>query len=164
MAPQLSSLVIEMSRFDKDPVHIDDLISSLSLFPSLKRLELHRVYNHLFFEGPAPWASLPFKAALLPKAKQTSKCIDAHRALRWVMACVTQRALSLDFVHITDLGYDSVNGRIRDHWTLSGTYRVRRNGYLELHGSTKFVAADRFRLRDPAPDSFVVNAGQCHGP
>ncbi|KAJ7643343.1 hypothetical protein DFH06DRAFT_597847 [Mycena polygramma] len=156
MAPHLLSLDVKMSRFDNDPVHTDDLISSLSIFPSLRRLELHRAYNHLVFEGQAPWVLPPSKAA-----KRTSNCLDAHRALRWVTACVAQRALSLDFVHITDQGYDSLNGRIRDQWSLSGTYGVRRNGNLELYGTTKFVAADRFQLCDPAPSNFIVNGGQC---
>ncbi|KAJ6510215.1 hypothetical protein C8R47DRAFT_1208248 [Mycena vitilis] len=158
MAPHLLSLDVKMSRFDNDPVHTEDLISSLSIFPSLRRLELHRAYNHLIFEGQAPWALPPFR---IKAAKRTSNCLDAHRALRWVTACVAQRALSIDFVHITDQGYDSLNGRIRDQWSLSGTYEVRRDDNLELYGTTKFVAADRFQLPAPAPSNFVVDGGQC---
>jgi hypothetical protein len=90
--------------------------------------------------------------------RQTSRCVDAHSAFRWLTASVAQRALLLDVAHITDEGYDCLNGRLSHLWTLEVTYQVRRNpAYLELYGTPKFATAKRFRLADK-PVSTVYRA------
>ncbi|KAJ7886038.1 hypothetical protein B0H13DRAFT_902185 [Mycena leptocephala] len=153
MAPQVSSLVVRMSRFAKQPVHVEDLISAIGLFPALRRLELHCVYRHLTFEGQAPW---PMPAS--SDNRKTSRSVEAHSALQWLSASVAQCALLLDAVHITDEGYDILNGRLSHPWTLEVTYQVRRNpAYLELYGTPKFATAKRFRLADK-PISTVYRA------
>ncbi|KAJ6581037.1 hypothetical protein B0H19DRAFT_491419 [Mycena capillaripes] len=160
LTPQLSSLDVRMARWGKEPVHIGDLVSSICLFPSLRRLELHWVYKHLIYEGPAPWPLPPSN----PK-HGTSGCIAAHSALRWITACVAQYALLLNLVHITDEGYELLKGTSNGHpWKLEVTYQVQRNGDLRILGTPKLVAAPRFRLceerRDAATSSFIYGGGQ----
>jgi hypothetical protein len=90
--------------------------------------------------------------------RQTSRCVEAHSALQWLTASVAQCALRLDIAHITDEGYDSMNGRLGDPWSLEVTYQVRRNrAHLELHGTPDFVMAKRFRLADK-PVSAIYRA------
>ncbi|KAJ6478513.1 hypothetical protein C8R47DRAFT_1138588 [Mycena vitilis] len=145
MAPQLSSLIIRMSRFIRQPVRADNLISSLCRTPSLRTLELHCVSKHLSFEGQtSPWAVKP-----CDHIKPTSNCTDAHSAMHWVAVRVAQSLSSLDLIHIVDEGCDSLNGRVHDRWSLEVTYRVRENRGLEIYGTPKFAAAKRFRLREP---------------
>ncbi|KAJ7886017.1 hypothetical protein B0H13DRAFT_901523 [Mycena leptocephala] len=152
-SPQVSSLVVRMSCFAEQPVRIEDLISAIGFFPALRRLELHCVYRHLTFEGQAPW---PMPAS--SDNRKTSRSVEAHSALQWLSASVAQCALLLDAIHITDEGYDSLNGRLSHPWALEVTYQVRRNrAHLELHGTPKFVTAKRFRLAD-TPVSTIYRA------
>ncbi|KAJ7626279.1 hypothetical protein DFH06DRAFT_737333 [Mycena polygramma] len=154
MAAQLSSLVIRMPGFVKQKLHINDLVSSLSLFPSLQRLELHGLYNHLLFEGQAPWALPPSDSV-----KQTSKCIDVHYALQCITARVAQRARSLSLIHITNAGTEFLPGTTLSRpWSLRVAYRVQQNRELEFYEPLEFVAAERFRLM---PGSFTVRGGDC---
>ncbi|KAF7356984.1 hypothetical protein MVEN_01034800 [Mycena venus] len=138
IAPHISSLNVQVSRKAMEAVQADDLIASLCLFQSLQRLELHGLSKHLIIDGEVPW-DLPLSDAVLP----TSKCVVAHFALRWLTACVAQRTLSLDLIHITDEGYDSLNHRSY-RWVLEVTYRVQQNRDIELHGTPRFVAGYRF--------------------
>jgi hypothetical protein len=109
------------------------LISSLCLFQGLQRLELHCVYRRLLFEGEAPWALPPSEPGLLP----TSRCSVGHAGLRWLTARVAQRALALGFIHITDEGYDFLNGA-NYRWDFKATYRVQENREIELYGTPVF--------------------------
>ncbi|KAJ7780318.1 hypothetical protein DFH07DRAFT_765597 [Mycena maculata] len=130
LAPKISSLAIRMTRFNKQPFRIDDLVSPLCLFPSLRRLELHRTYKHLAFQGQAPWALPPSDSD--PPSK-TSNCVVAHAALRWVTAEIARCALSIDLIHITDEGRE---GRaLRYYWELAATYWVGPNRELEAVGT-----------------------------
>ncbi|KAF7356985.1 hypothetical protein MVEN_01034900 [Mycena venus] len=143
MAPQISSLIVRMSRKAMEPIHIDNLISSLCLFSSLRRLELHGVFRRLLYEGVAPWA-----LSSDDPVGQASRCIVAHAALRWLAACVAQRALSLDLVHITDEGYDVLDRRSHHSWELDVTYQVQQNRHIVFHGTPRFVMAKRFSPSD----------------
>jgi hypothetical protein len=90
--------------------------------------------------------------------RKTSRSVEAHSALQWLSTSVAQCALLLDAIHITDEGYDSLNGRLSHPWALEVTYQVRRNrAHLELHGTPKFVTAKRFRLAD-TPVSTIYRA------
>ncbi|KAJ7138809.1 hypothetical protein C8R46DRAFT_1137092 [Mycena filopes] len=145
LAANTSVLVLRMSRFAKQPVHIDDVVSSLSLFPSLKRLELHCLNRHLLYEGCPPWV-LP--SPDLSRFGKTSRCIGAHAALLWIAAQVSQ-ATALDLLHITDEGsdFDDSGHKKRPSypWTLNATYRIQRNGDLEFHGTADFNVAPRYQ-------------------
>ncbi|KAF7356988.1 hypothetical protein MVEN_01035200 [Mycena venus] len=138
IAPHISSLNFQMSRRAMELVHIDDLLSSLCLFRSLRKLELHRVYRRIACGGEVPW-DLPPSNPVRP----TSKCANAHAALRWLTGCVVQRTPSLDLVHITDQGCDSLNHHSYP-WALQVTYRVQQNRDLELHGTPRLVAGYQF--------------------
>ncbi|KAJ6466688.1 hypothetical protein C8R47DRAFT_1153333 [Mycena vitilis] len=131
MAPHLLSLVFRMAPAGKQRVQIDTLVSLLSAFPSLQRLELHNVSRHLAFKGRAPWALPPSDSV-----EHTSRCIRAHRALRWVSARVAERALLLEVIHLTDDGFERLPETPGLHpWSLKVTYRVQKNHDLELHGT-----------------------------
>ncbi|KAJ6478509.1 hypothetical protein C8R47DRAFT_634170 [Mycena vitilis] len=149
MAAQLSSLVIRMPGFVKKRLHIDDLVASLSLFPSLQRLDLHGLYHHLLFEGQTPRALSPSDSI-----KQTSKCNDVHYALQHITARVAQRARSLSLIYITNAGTEFLPGTTLSRpWSLQVAYRVQQTRELEFHEPLDFVAAERFRLK---PSSFTV--------
>ncbi|KAJ7777364.1 hypothetical protein B0H16DRAFT_1505240 [Mycena metata] len=145
ITPHVSSLVVRMPLHGKFHLHFHDLISSLSIFPRLRRLELHRVSKNLVFEDQAPWVLLP--PNLRPAAK-TSKCIGAHSALLSIAAQVA-RVTALDFLHITDQGTDlelSENGkRFRHPWSLKATYEIQQNGDLEFHGTPQLNVANRYQ-------------------
>ncbi|KAF8213846.1 hypothetical protein K438DRAFT_1955944 [Mycena galopus ATCC 62051] len=129
MAPRVSSLMVRMSRWERQPVHIDDLISSLCLFRCLRRLELHCLSRHLLFEGGPSWALPPPD----PDVRPTSSCVIVHAALRWLTGFVAQRVSSLALVHITDEGYDFLENRAYS-WSLNFTYQVQQNRELEVYG------------------------------
>ncbi|KAJ7223034.1 hypothetical protein GGX14DRAFT_656928 [Mycena pura] len=150
IAPHISSLNVQMSRRAMEPVQADDLITSLCLFRSLRRLELHGVFKYLVIDGEVPW-DLPLSDAVRP----TSKCVVAHSALRWLATSVAQRTLSLDLIHITDKGYDLLNHR-SSQWVLEVTYRVQQNRDIELHGKPRFVAGYRF----PKPSCTIDPSSQ----
>ncbi|KAJ7217716.1 hypothetical protein GGX14DRAFT_597533 [Mycena pura] len=138
IAPHISSLNFQMSRRAMEPVHKDDLLSSLCLFRSLRKLELHSVYGRFACGGEVPW-DLPPSNPVRP----TSKCVNAHAALRWLTGYVAQRTPSLDLIHITDQGCDLLN-RHSYPWDLQVTYRVQQNRDLELYGTPRLVAGYRF--------------------
>ncbi|KAJ7460752.1 hypothetical protein FB451DRAFT_1270207 [Mycena latifolia] len=140
LAPQLCSLVFRMPRLYRRPTPIDDLVAGLSCFPSLHRLELRGIYQHLLFKGQAPWALPPSKPG-----RKVSNCIVADAALRWISARAAQRVSTLGLIHLTDDGDDG-NGRLRHPWRLYATYQVQRNppSRLEFYGEPLFVMADRF--------------------
>ncbi|KAJ6466673.1 hypothetical protein C8R47DRAFT_1153290 [Mycena vitilis] len=141
MAPHLSSLIFRMALSGKQPVHIDTLVSLLSGFPSLQTLELHNVSRHLTFKGRAPWALLASDSV-----HHTSRCIHAHRALRWVSARVAERALLLEVIHLTDDGYETLPEVPGLHpWSLQVTYRAQENRDLELYGPP----AEKFGMQVP---------------
>ncbi|KAJ7708833.1 hypothetical protein B0H17DRAFT_1031020 [Mycena rosella] len=139
LAPELSSLVIRMSSDDSSrrPIPVDDLASALGCFPSLRRLNLHKIFQHLVFEGPAPWDSPP-DADL-----NTSNCMIAHAALHWIMARVAQCTPTLELVHGADQGYDG-KGHLMHPWRLEATYQVRRNFGLDFDETPHFIITDRF--------------------
>ncbi|KAJ7355379.1 hypothetical protein DFH08DRAFT_1076482 [Mycena albidolilacea] len=151
MAPRISSLVVRMSRWGKQPFHTEDLISSLCLLQDLRTLELHCVHRHLLFEGEAPWALPPSSPGLLP----TSRCNVAHAALRWLTARVAQRALALDFIRITDEGYDFINHQ-NYPWRFEAIYRVEQNREIGLYGTPVFRVG--YRFRKPSPDPYAQPA------
>ncbi|KAJ6490283.1 hypothetical protein C8R47DRAFT_1319976 [Mycena vitilis] len=131
LAPRLSSLVLRMAPAGKQRVQIGTLVSLLSAFPSLQRLELHNVSRHLAFKGRAPWALPPSDSV-----EHSSRCLRAHRALRWVSARVAQHALLLEVILITDEGFETLPETPGLHpWSLKVTYRVQQNHDLELHGT-----------------------------
>ncbi|KAJ7035507.1 hypothetical protein C8F04DRAFT_1097502 [Mycena alexandri] len=144
ITPHVSSLVVRMPLHGKHPVHFHDVISSLSLFPRLRRLELHRLSKHLVLEEQAPWV-LP--SPDLRPAPKTSKCVSAHSALLSIAAQVA-RVTSLDFLRITDQGTDlelSENEkRIRHPWNLKATYEIQQNSDLEFHGTPQLNVANRY--------------------
>jgi hypothetical protein len=105
------------------------------------------VHRHLLFEGEAPWALPPSDPGLPP----TSTCSVAHAALRWLTARVAQRALALEFIHITDEGYDFLNRR-NYPWDFEATYRVQENREIELYGTPMFGVG--YRFRKPSPDPY----------
>ncbi|KAF8213845.1 hypothetical protein K438DRAFT_2008994, partial [Mycena galopus ATCC 62051] len=152
MAPGVSKLMVRIPRRGP-PVHIDDLISSLCCFQSLRRLELHGLSGYLLFEGGSPWTLPPPDPHVLP----TSTCVIAHAALRWLAAYLAQRVSSLDLVHITDEDYDFLESRVCS-WRLQMTYRVQQNREIEIYGAPKFVVGHRFRkfkpLRSPTDPPF----------
>ncbi|KAJ7173666.1 hypothetical protein C8R46DRAFT_1083584 [Mycena filopes] len=143
LAPHTSVLVVRMSRSAKQPVHIDDVVSSLSLFPSLKRLELHCLNRHLLYEGCPPWVLPPPD---IHGSRKTSRCTGAHAALLWIAAQVAH-AVPLESVRITDEGTDVENTpRFRHPWRLEATYQIRRNRDLEFHGIPDSLhMAERYR-------------------
>ncbi|KAJ7682482.1 hypothetical protein DFH06DRAFT_1389119 [Mycena polygramma] len=129
--PHLSSLVFRMAPSGKQSARIDTLVSLLSGFPSLQRLELHNVSRHLTFKGRAPWALPPSDSVV-----HTSRCVRAHRALRWVSGRVAQRELLLEVIHLTDDGFERLPETPGLHpWSLEVTYRVQENRDPELHGT-----------------------------
>ncbi|KAJ6561132.1 hypothetical protein DFH09DRAFT_503650 [Mycena vulgaris] len=140
LAPHLSTLAIEMSRCGRRPIRIDDLVSALSCFPSLRRLELRYIYRHLLFKGQAPWA-----LSASEPGRETSNGMAAHAALQWITAHVAQRVLTLDLIHMVDDGSDGT-GRLRHPWRLEATYQVQRNPGITFQGTPEFVMADWFRL------------------
>ncbi|KAF8213858.1 hypothetical protein K438DRAFT_1802394 [Mycena galopus ATCC 62051] len=144
MAPSVSSLIVRMSRWARQPVHIDDLISSVCLFRSLRRLELHCLSRHLLFEGGSPWVLPPPDSSVRP----TSACVIAHAALRWLTAFIAQRVFSLALVQITDEGYDFLNRRSYP-WRLGVTYEVQQNREIEVYGAPKFAVDPRFQKFKP---------------
>ncbi|KAJ6495787.1 hypothetical protein C8R47DRAFT_372587 [Mycena vitilis] len=141
LAPQLLTLSIRMPRFGKKPICIHDLVSPLSLFPSLRRLELHGMYRHISAGGGAepPWA-----LALTDPAQKVSDCTRAHAALRWVMTRAAHHAPSIEQIYITDEG-DDWEGRSHTLWRLKALYRVHNNCDLEVLGTPEFLMAPRYR-------------------
>ncbi|KAF8213859.1 hypothetical protein K438DRAFT_1802396 [Mycena galopus ATCC 62051] len=150
MTSRVSSLIIRMSRRARQPLHINDFISSLCLFQSLRRLELHCLSRHLFFEGRPPWASPPPN----PDVRPTSRSAIAHAALQWLTACVAQRVASLDLVHITDEGHDFLDRRSYP-WRLRVTYLVQQNREVKVYGTLKLAVDHRFQKFKPfcSPDT-----------
>ncbi|KAJ7708784.1 hypothetical protein B0H17DRAFT_1191287 [Mycena rosella] len=138
LTPALSSLAIRMSLQGRRPIPVDDLVSALGCFPSLRRLDLHGIYQHLRFQRPAPWNLPPSDADRKP-----SNCMSAHAALLWIMARVAQCTPTLELVHFTDQGSDG-KGRLLHPWRLNATYQVRRNPALDFDGTPQFVMAPRF--------------------
>ncbi|KAF7355577.1 hypothetical protein MSAN_01474900 [Mycena sanguinolenta] len=118
MAPRLWSLTVRMPLSASQSVHIDDLISSICLFQSLRSLELHRISRHLLVEAGTSWAPPPG-----PTVPPTSQYAVARAAYRWIAACVAQRILSLNFIHITDEGCEL-------------TYQVHPNRSIEVYGTS----------------------------
>ncbi|KAJ6561133.1 hypothetical protein DFH09DRAFT_503649 [Mycena vulgaris] len=141
LAPQLSTLVIRMPRAGRSSIPVDDLVSALGCFSSLRRLDLQFVYKHLLFGGQAPWALAPSDTG-----RKISDCITAHAALRWITARVAQGASAIDFFHLTDQG-DDCDGHLRHVWKLKATYEVRRDGQVELTGTPQLIMAARYRPR-----------------
>ncbi|KAJ7668639.1 hypothetical protein DFH06DRAFT_204186 [Mycena polygramma] len=141
LAPQLLTLSLRMPRFGKKPICINDLVSPLSLFPSLRRLELHGMYRHISADGGAepPWA-----LTLTDPAQKVSECIRAHAALRWVMTRAAHHAPSIEQIYITDEGNDW-EGRSHTLWRLKALYRVHNNRDLEVLGTPEFFMAPRYR-------------------
>ncbi|KAF7355578.1 hypothetical protein MSAN_01475000 [Mycena sanguinolenta] len=129
MAPRLSSLIVRMPLSASQSVHIDDLISSLCLFQSLRRLELHCISRHLLVEAGTSWVPPPE-----PTVPPTSQCAVAHAAYRWIATWVAQRILSLDFIHITDEGRDYLDRR-GYQWDLALTYQVHPSRSIEVYGT-----------------------------
>ncbi|KAJ7132251.1 hypothetical protein C8R44DRAFT_773541 [Mycena epipterygia] len=147
LAPQISSLDIRIARHGRRLIRMDDLVSPISRFPSLRRLELHNVYEHLRFDRRALRA-LPSSAP----GRKASKCMDAHTALRWVTARAAQCSSSLDLIHITDQGHEVENGTTH-LWRLKATYQVQRNlRYIEFHGRPELIMAKRY---DPSPSDLA---------
>ncbi|KAJ7777362.1 hypothetical protein B0H16DRAFT_955542 [Mycena metata] len=138
LAPNASLLIIQMSRSVQHPVHIEDVIVSLRLFPCLRQLELHHCYRHLLYQGQAPWIFSPLVGKI-------SRCTSAPSALLWIAAQVA----SLELLHMTDEGSDfdvSEHEKRRHHpWTLKATYRILRNRDTEYHGSAHMNVARRYR-------------------
>ncbi|KAJ7089824.1 hypothetical protein B0H15DRAFT_839400 [Mycena belliarum] len=139
LAPRLSSLIFCMPPHDKRPVHIDDLLSALACFPSLRRLDLRYVYPNLRWEGPAPWALPPSDMGQL-----VSGCMVAHAALHWITSRIAERTSTLELVHLFDEGFDG-KGCLVHQWTFGATYQVRRSfGAVEIHGTPRMDMASRF--------------------
>ncbi|KAJ7089823.1 hypothetical protein B0H15DRAFT_1022049 [Mycena belliarum] len=139
LAPRLSSLIFCMPPHDKRPVDIDDLLSALACFPSLRRLDLRYVYPNLRWEGPTPWALPPSDMGQL-----VSECMVAHAALHWITSRIAERTSTLELVHLFDEGFDG-KGCLVHQWTFDATYQVRRSfGAVEIHGTPKMDMASRF--------------------
>ncbi|KAJ7089813.1 hypothetical protein B0H15DRAFT_272837 [Mycena belliarum] len=139
LAPQLSSLILRMPPYDIQPVRIDDLLSALACFPSLRRLDLRYVYPNLRWEGPTPWALPPSNMGQL-----VSECMVAHAALHWMTSRIAERTSTLELVHLFDEGFDG-KGCLVHQWTFDATYQVRRSfGAVEIHGTPKMDMASRF--------------------
>ncbi|KAF7373523.1 hypothetical protein MSAN_00562700 [Mycena sanguinolenta] len=139
MAPGVSSLIIRMPRWAASlSININDLIASLCLFQSLRRLELRYIFGHLLFEAEASWAPPPD-----PTTPLTSQCALAHAAYRWIAACAAQHIFSLDLVRITDEGRDYLN-RLRYPWGLQLTYKAHQNRSIEVCGNPRIFAARQF--------------------
>ncbi|KAJ7173656.1 hypothetical protein C8R46DRAFT_1083536 [Mycena filopes] len=145
LAPHTLVLIVRMSRFAKQPVHLDDVVSSLSLFPSLQRLELHCLNRHLLYEGCPPWVLPPPHTR---RSRKTSRCTGAHAAVLWIAAQVAH-AVPLESLRITDEGTDVElveNTPCFTHrWRLEATYQIRRNRDLEFHGIPELHMAERYR-------------------
>ncbi|KAJ7777365.1 hypothetical protein B0H16DRAFT_1505243 [Mycena metata] len=144
IVPHISSLILGIFRFAK-PIHADNVVSSLSLFPCLRQLELHSLHRHLLYEGHAPW--------ILPSPDTSpvgniSGCINAHSAILWIVACVA-RTTRLEFFHFTDEGFDlevsEHEKRFSHPWSVKATYEIQRNNDLEFHGVPKLHVANRYR-------------------
>ncbi|KAJ7156867.1 hypothetical protein C8R43DRAFT_997474, partial [Mycena crocata] len=138
LAPHLSSLVIGMSRYGGHRIRIENLISSLTHFPSLRILAFHGTFSHLRFGGQAPHESPQFK-----RLPNTSTCILAHAALQWLLSRVAQSVLSLKLIHMTDEGHD-VERHHMFPWSLKATYRVDANRDLDIDGTPDLFMDQRY--------------------
>ncbi|KAJ7188664.1 hypothetical protein C8R46DRAFT_1205805 [Mycena filopes] len=141
LAPQLSVLTLSMPRFGRHPLAIEDLVSPLTFFPSLRRLELHGVYTHLSWDGEAPWELPPSTTG-----EQISGCLHAHAAFRWLITRAAHLAPSLENVYITDEG-DDREGLWVYPWKLKVLYDVSTNHDLEVVGTPVLFIAPRYGVK-----------------
>ncbi|KAK7048587.1 hypothetical protein R3P38DRAFT_1871644 [Favolaschia claudopus] len=138
LAPHLSSLKIQMPTHTKRLVKTNDFIASISLFQSLERLELQYLYKNLFQEK-TPWPIPPFP---------TSKCINAHFALRWLSKCLSQRLSFLRFIRIIDRGVDVLPNRQYIPWELDVVFKAGSNGEVEICRPPVHDMAEQYSVPD----------------
>ncbi|KAK7030552.1 hypothetical protein R3P38DRAFT_853240 [Favolaschia claudopus] len=159
LAPSISSIILRMTlRAAKLLVHFDDFVSSLSVFTSLQKLELHHLDRRLVKE------EIP-KAFLVQRSYDMSGCVEALVALRSLSACIANRAPSLAVIHVTDDGFDSEPGYGPYSWRLNVTYKVTANREIEFDRKTRFDMVGVYRPPDEIASRLcMTESNTCYHP
>ncbi|KAJ3968706.1 hypothetical protein EV361DRAFT_964659 [Lentinula raphanica] len=120
--PKLKVFTLNLSLHNMR-YEIDDLVSALAQFPSLRVVYLNDVFYWLDFDSGNK------KTTLVVTVEPVKSLVDVFRELRahyesglsLFTSCLAEQVRSLDSVHINDKGYDSDISR---GWYLSGWIHV----------------------------------------